>query len=147
NRIDGIRSDMLKQVLSSSAVVIRNEQQTMVVSAVVTALAATLGLGFAWLVSSGISRPVRQLLEGTRDIEAGRLDRPISVSTSDEIGELTVAFNRMVEQLRRNEEIRETFGRYFDPKIVEGIVDQPGRIGTEGQRRVMTVIFCDMKGF
>jgi adenylate cyclase len=53
----------------------------------------------------------------------------------------------MVEQLRRNEQIRETFGRYFDPKIVAGIVDQPGRVGTEGQRRVMTVLFCDMKGF
>jgi adenylate cyclase len=53
----------------------------------------------------------------------------------------------MVEQLRRNEQVRETFGRYFDPKIVEGIVDQPGRVATEGQRRVMTVLFCDMKGF
>src|SRR5579883_2665526 len=147
SKIDGIRADMLKQVFYSSSVVIRNQERTMVISAVVTALAATIGLGFAWLVSSGISRPVRQLLEGTRDIEAGRLDRPITVKTSDEIGELTAAFNRMVEQLRRNERVRETFGRYFDPKIVEGIVDKPALVATEGQRRVMTVIFCDMKGF
>ena len=146
-KIDGIRADMLKQVFHSSAIVIHNQRHTMVISAIVTALAATIGLGFAWLVSSGISRPVRQLLEGTRDIEAGRLDRPISVNTSDEIGELTAAFNRMVEQLRRNEKVRETFGRYFDPKIVEGIVDKPALVATEGQRRVMTVIFCDMKGF
>jgi class 3 adenylate cyclase len=146
-RIDAIRNEMFKQVFASSAVVIRNQQQTMVISAILTALAATIGLGFAWLVSSGISRPVRQLLEGTRGIEAGRLDRPIAVKTSDEIGELTAAFNRMVEQLRRNEEVRETFGRYFDPKIVEGIVDKPALIATEGQRRLMTVIFCDMKGF
>jgi class 3 adenylate cyclase len=146
-RIDSIRADMLKQVLFSSSVVIRNQRQTMVISAIVTALAATIGLGFAWLVSSGISRPVRQLLEGTRDIEAGRLDRPIAVNTHDEIGELTAAFNRMVEQLRRNEQIRETFGRYFDPQIVEGIVDQPGRVAAEGQRRIVTVLFCDMKGF
>jgi class 3 adenylate cyclase/ABC-type sugar transport system permease subunit len=147
DKIDGIRADMFKQVFASSRVVIRNQWQTMVISAILTALAATIGLGFAWLVSSGISRPVRQLLEGTRDIEAGRLDRPISVNTRDEIGELTAAFNRMVEQLRRNEQIRETFGRYFDPKIVAGIVDQPGGVGTEGQRQVMTVLFCDMKGF
>jgi class 3 adenylate cyclase len=146
-RIDAIRNEMFKQVFASSAVVIHNQQQTMVISAILTALAATIGLGFAFLVSGGISRPVRQLLEGTRDIEAGRLDRPISVNTSDEIGELTAAFNRMVEQLRRNEKVRETFGRYFDPKIVEGIVDKPTLVATEGQRRVMTVIFCDMKGF
>jgi class 3 adenylate cyclase len=147
DKIDGIRADMFKQVFASSRVVIHNQWQTMVISAILTALAATIGLGFAWLVGSGISRPVRQLLEGTRDIEAGRLDRPISVNTRDEIGELTAAFNRMVEQLRRNEQIRETFGRYFDPKIVAGIVDQPGGVGTEGQRQVMTVLFCDMKGF
>jgi class 3 adenylate cyclase len=147
DKLDGIRADMLKEVFYSSSIVIRNQRQTMVISAIVTALAATIGLGFAWLVSSGISRPVRQLLEGTRDIEAGRLDRPITVKTSDEIGELTAAFNRMVEQLRRNEQVRETFGRYFDPKIVEGIVDKPALVATEGQRRVMTVIFCDMKGF
>jgi adenylate cyclase len=146
-KIDGIRADMLKQVNISSAVVIRNQRQTMVISTILTALAATIGLSFAWLVSSGISRPVRQLLEGTRDIEAGRLDRPITVNTSDEIGELTAAFNRMVEQLRNNEQVRETFGRYFDPKVVEGIVDKPALVATEGQRRVMTVIFCDMKGF
>jgi class 3 adenylate cyclase len=145
-KLDGIRADMLKQVYASSRVVIRNQWQTMVISAILTMLAATIGLGFAWLVSSGISRPVRQLLQGTRDVEAGQLDKPISVTTSDEIGELSAAFNRMVEQLRRNEQVRETFGRYFDPKIVEGIVDQPA-FATEGQRRVMTVIFCDMKGF
>jgi class 3 adenylate cyclase len=146
-KLDGVRADMLKQVYFSTSVVIRNQRQTMLISALVTALAATIGLGFAWLVSSGISRPVQQLLEGTRDIEAGRLDRPLSVTTSDEIGELTAAFNRMVEQLRRNEQVQETFGRYFDPKIVEGIVGHSGRIATEGQRRIMTVLFCDMKGF
>ncbi|HTO67526.1 MAG TPA: adenylate/guanylate cyclase domain-containing protein, partial [Bradyrhizobium sp.] len=115
-------------------------------SAIVTALAAILGLGFALLVSSGITRPVRRLLEGTREIEAGRFDQLIRISTKDEIGQLSAAFNRMVEQLRRNERIRETFGRYIDPKVVEGLIDRSDA-ATDGQRRVMTVMFCDMKGF
>ena len=110
-----------------------------VISAVVTALAATLGLVFALLVSGGITRPVRQLLQGTREVEAGRLDGTIDVSTQDEIGQLSAAFNRMVEQLRQNERIRETFGRYIDPKVVEGLLDRPALAATEGQRRVMTV--------
>ena len=146
-KIDAIRADMLKQVYASSAVVTRNQRQTMLISIVVTALAATIGLGFALVVSSGITRPVRQLLEGTRHIEAGHLDRPISVSTADEIGQLSLAFNRMVERLRRNEQIRETFGRYFDPKIVEGMIDNPALSTTQGQRCVMTVLFCDLRGF
>jgi len=146
-KINAIRADMLRQVYASSSVVIGNQRHTVVISAIVTALAALIGLGFALIVSSGITRPVRQLLEGTREIEAGRLDRSISVSTADEIGQLSAAFNRMVERLRRNERIRETFGRYFDPKIVEGMIDNPAISATQGQRCVMTVLFCDMKGF
>ena len=145
-KIDAIRADMLSQVFASTSTVVRNQQQAIDVSAVVTGLAAALGLGFAFLVSSGITRPVRRLLEGTREIEAGHFDRLISVSTKDEIGQLSAAFNRMVEQLRRNERIRETFGRYIDPRVVEGLIDRPG-VATEGQRRLMTVMFCDMKGF
>src|SRR5262249_30616457 len=108
---------------------------------------ATIGLGFAFLVSGGITRPVRQLLQGTREIEAGRLEKSLIVSTRDEIGEVSVAFNRMVEQLRRNQRIRETFGRYIDPKIAEGLIDRPDVAAIDGQRRVMTVMFCDLKGF
>ena len=146
-KIDAIRADMLKQVYASSAIVIRDQQRSMLISAIVTLLAAIIGLVFAMLVSSGITRPVRRLLEGTREVEAGRLDRSIDVITRDEIGQLSIAFNRMVEQLRHNERIRETFGRYVDPKVVEGLIDQPALAATEGQRRIMTVMFCDMKGF
>jgi len=146
-KIEAIRADMLKQVYASSAVVIQDEHQAMLISAIVTTLAAIIGLGFALFVSSGIIRPVHQLLQGARDVEAGHLDRSISVSTADEIGQLSAAFNRMVERLRRNEQIRATFGRYFDPKVIEGMIDDPERTASMGQRRVMTVLFCDMKGF
>jgi adenylate cyclase len=146
-KIDDIRADMLSQVYASTSTVMRNQGQALVVSAIVTALAAILGLGFATLVAGGITRPVRQLLEGAREVEAGRLDQAINISTSDEIGELSAAFNRMVEQLRRNERVRETFGRYIDPKVAEGLIDRPDLAATEGQHRIMTVMFCDMKGF
>ncbi len=119
----------------------------MLISVAVTALAALLGLLFAVLVSGGITRPVRLLLAGTREVEAGRLDGSINVTTQDEIGELSTAFNRMVEQLRHKKQIQETFGRYIDPRIVEGLIDQRSLAVADGQRRVMTVMFCDMKGF
>ena len=114
--------------------------------ALVTLLAAVLGFAFALLVSSGITRPVRLLLAGTREVEAGRFDKTITVSTQDEIGELAAAFNRMTEQLRHNERVRETFGRYIDPKVVQGLIDRP-EVAIDGQRRVMTIMFCDMSGF
>jgi adenylate cyclase len=146
HKIDSIRSDMLAQVFVSTTQVIRHQQQAMIISAVVTLLAAIIGLGFAVMVASGITGPVRRLLAGTREVEAGRFDQPITVSTRDEIGQLAAAFNRMTEQLRNNERIRETFGRYIDPKVVQSLIDRPDS-AIEGQRRVMTIMFSDMSGF
>ena len=146
-KLDQIRADMLSQVGMSASVVLRNQNHAILITIVVTALAAALGLVFAILVSGGITRPVRLLLEGTREVEAGHLERSIEVITHDEIGQLSAAFNRMVEQLRHKKRIRETFGRYIDPRVVEGLINQPKLAAAEGQRRVMTVMFCDMKGF
>jgi adenylate cyclase len=39
----------------------------------------------------------------------------------------------MVEQLRLKERIRKTFGKYVDPRIVEGLIDRP-MLAAEGQR-------------
>ena len=114
---------------------------------VLTLLAGILGLIFSLFISTGITGPVRRLLEGTRAVEAGRLDGSIDVTTRDEIGQLTTAFNNMVEQLRHKERLRETFGRYVDPRVVEGLIDRQSLTASDGERRVMTVLFCDMKGF
>jgi class 3 adenylate cyclase len=146
-RIDEIRVAMLAQVQASAATVMLNQQRAIWVTVIVTAIAAILGLLFAALVGGGITRPVRLLLQGARDVEAGQLDRLIDVVTRDEIGQLTAAFNRMVGQLRQKEDMRRTFGRYIDPRVAEGLINQSGAAATEGQRRVMTVMFCDMKGF
>jgi adenylate cyclase len=53
----------------------------------------------------------------------------------------------MVEQLRHKERLRETFGRYVDPRVVEGLIERQSQTASDGERRVMTVLFCDMKGF
>jgi class 3 adenylate cyclase len=146
-KMDLIRADMLGQVHESASTVIRNQQRAIWISAIVTAIAAALGFMFAMLVGSGITRPVYQLLEGTREVEAGRFDKSIPVTTRDEIGQLSIAFNGMIERLRNNERIREIFGKYIDPRVAKDLLDQPAAVAAQGQRRVMTVMFCDMKGF
>jgi class 3 adenylate cyclase len=145
-KLDAIRADMLVLLQEDAAATVAKQRQAMLIAAVVTALAALLGLFFALLVSGGITRPVHRLLEGTRAVEAGNLDQTLAITSKDEIGLLTTAFNRMVEQLRLKEHIRRTFGKYVDPRVVEGLIDHP-ELATEGRHRVMTVMFCDVKGF
>ncbi|MFL6815102.1 MAG: HAMP domain-containing protein, partial [Bradyrhizobium sp.] len=101
-KLNAIRTEMLKTSYGAIATIRSEQSQAVVISAIATALAAIVGLIFANLVSGGIIRSVRQLLEGTRAVEAGQLDQTIDVATSDEIGQLAAAFNRMVVQLREN---------------------------------------------
>ncbi len=145
-QLDEVRSEMLDLLKADTAATLRRQQTVVVAAAVLTALAAALGLVFSVIVSAGLTRPVRHLLEGARAVESGDLGRTLAVTSQDEIGHLTMAFNRMVEQLRLKERIRETFGRYVDPRIVEGLISGPS-LAAAGERRVMTVMFCDVKGF
>ena len=145
--IDAVRAELLKVRYDAIARIRSEQTQAVMTSAVVTLLAAIVGLIFTNLVSGGIIRSVRRLLEGTRAVEAGNLDQSIDVTTEDEIGQLARGFNRMVMQLRDNQRVRETFGKYIDPRVVEGLIDRPNLTAAEGQHRVMTVLFCDMKSF
>jgi adenylate cyclase len=146
-KVESIRKDMMAQVRSDAEATMRDQKTAIAISVTLTILASVVGLLFALFVSVGITRPVRRLLDGTRAVEAGRLDGSIDVTTRDEIGQLTAAFNKMVEQLRHKERLRETFGRYVDPRVVEGLIDRQSPTASDGERRVMTVLFCDMKGF
>jgi HAMP domain-containing protein len=145
-QLDTVRTEMVDLLKADSAATARKQRVVLLVAILLTALAAALGLVFAVIVSTGLTRPVRRLLEGARAVEAGNLDETLVVTSQDEIGHLTIAFNKMVEQLRMKERIRETFGRYVDPRIVDGLISGPA-LAAEGQRRVMTVMFCDVKGF
>lgn len=145
-KLDGIRADMMTLLRAEAAATLRRQKEVTILAVVLTALATVLGLTFAFLVSGGMTRPVRRLLDGTRAVESGQLEERILVTTQDEIGALTAAFNRMVDQLKAKERLRETFGKYVDPRVVEGLIDRPA-LAAEGQRRVMTVLFCDFQGF
>ncbi|MFL5236163.1 MAG: adenylate/guanylate cyclase domain-containing protein [Rhizomicrobium sp.] len=146
NKLEAIRADMLVLLRAEADLTTQKQRRVTLIAAVLTLLATTLGLVFSSLVSAGVTRPVRRLLEGAKSVEAGHLEGKVPVTSKDEIGHLTAAFNQMVEQLRLKERIRETFGKYVDPRIVEGLIDRPV-LAAEGQRRVMTVLFCDVKGF
>ncbi len=61
-------------------------------------LAAT-GL-VAWRTTRAVLRPVDDLTASARAVGDGRFDQLVTAETTDEIGELVAAFNRMTAQLR-----------------------------------------------
>ena len=113
---------------------------------IVTAIATALGLLFATFVTRSLVDPVKRLLGGTRAVEAGDLEVEIEVKTRDELATLAHSFNHMVDGLREKEHIRETFGQYVDPRIVQRVLEK--RLSADrGERQTMSVFFSDLEGF
>jgi class 3 adenylate cyclase len=146
-RLDRVRDEM--RHLADNAIDGTRAYQIRVVEIGIALLviAALLGIIVAAAVTLGMVRPVRRLLAGTAAVERGALDTVIPVTSTDEIGRLTASFNSMVGELRVKAQIRETFGKYVDPRIVEGLLDRPELADPRGARRRMTILFCDMQGF
>lgn len=64
------------------------------------AAASLLSLLLAALISRHISTPIRRLERSMKKVEEGNLDTRVEVSSSDEIGRLSRAFNRMAYQIQ-----------------------------------------------
>ncbi|WP_435606938.1 biofilm regulation protein phosphatase SiaA [Pseudomonas knackmussii] len=67
-------------------------------------LLAILLLGFAYTVELLVLKPLRGLRQSAKAIAAGNYDSPLPKARGDEIGELSVAFSSMAEQVRRHTE-------------------------------------------
>jgi GAF domain-containing protein/HAMP domain-containing protein len=62
-------------------------------------LALLLGFSLAYLVSRTISAPLKELINTFKKIEQGDLSQRVRITTTDEIAELSIHFNRMVARL------------------------------------------------
>lgn len=124
-----------------------NEHRVLQINILLTSLAAILGLLFGTLIVRGVTRSVRDLLSATDQIERGNLETQVPVVSRDEIGDLARSFNTMVDELRSKEQIKDTFGRYVDPRIVENLIGRDAGAMVAGESAVYTVYFSDIAGF
>jgi adenylate cyclase len=100
---------------------------------------------------------LRHLTWKTQRIAAGDFSHKV-----DFMGEFSVAFNSMTQQLkdsyeqlvklneeldRRNQFIRNTFGRYTSADIVETLLDAPDGLKLGGEKREVTLLMSDIRGF
>ncbi|HTQ34651.1 MAG TPA: adenylate/guanylate cyclase domain-containing protein [Stellaceae bacterium] len=112
------------------------------------AVAACLGLGFGIFVATAVIRTLRGLVDAAKAVESGELTVFVPVRTRDEIGQLALAFNAMVGELRSKERIKDTFGKFVDPRIVSGLISSNGDdLLDHAERRVVTIFFSDIRGF
>ena len=123
--------------------------RTLVVTAAATVFALCV---LAMLIAQRFVGPVRRLQDGAEEIGAGNYDVAIPVTSHDEIGDLTAAFNEMSRNLEIKEglltEQRKENDRLLLSLMPETVVqryrDGEQTIATEHQD--VTVIFADIIG-
>ncbi|MFQ5735343.1 MAG: adenylate/guanylate cyclase domain-containing protein [Thermodesulfobacteriota bacterium] len=98
-------------------------------------------------LASGLLRPIFRLFKGTEEIAKGNLDYRIRESRNDEIGDLVKSFNRMASELKKKELMKGVFNRYVSRYVADEILREPERIRLGGDRREVTVLFADIRGF
>ena len=109
------------------------------------AVAFTVSFELTVLLSRSILRPVEDLEAATERIRQGRFDEHVPVTTADEFGELSSAFNQMVDGLAERERLREAFGTYLDEEVARYIISEG--YDPEGEEVEVSLLFCDVQGF
>jgi signal transduction histidine kinase len=73
------------------------------------AIALLLALIAGYLVARALAQRVKRLELAAKQVAAGDFSRPIPVDSTDELGQLAVAFNEMQQQLLQLEQARKKF--------------------------------------
>jgi adenylate cyclase len=147
NQREAVNSKMAAWSGSAAKATEHRERRVFWLTIAATTSTVLLGLAVAALITSRLSRPVRSLATAMRDVQQGNLNIELPVSSTDEVGRLTDSFNFFVKELRSKERLKQTFGKYIDPRILEHVLAQTGAEGVAGGRREMTVLFADLVGF
>jgi adenylate cyclase len=112
---------------------------------VATGVAVTIALELSLLLARSIMRPIGDLQRGIEAVRQGDYDVAVPITTADELGELSAAFNQMVTGLAERERIREAFGTYLDKEIAEYILSD--QYAPEGFEADVSLLFCDVRDF
>ena len=142
-----VRRSLDKLTLWSITETERNQKRLLWMNAALFTLAAIFGLVLFVALTNRLHRSLGELLAGTKEVEGGRLDVSLPVNSTDEIGQLTSSFNHMVGQLKEKERVKDTFGKYLDPRIVARLIETQGDNAAASERRPATVFFSDIRGF
>jgi two-component system NtrC family sensor kinase len=72
-----------------------------------------------FLITSGITRPLREMAAATGKIAEGDLSVELSSKSKDEIGQLAQSFNYMLVRLKQARQELEDYGRLLEQKVEE----------------------------
>ena len=126
--------------------VLQVQNQMYVYGAITLIISTFLSLIGAALLSRRASFALNVLKETTSKISKGDFTARADVQTEDEFHDLAHAINTMSAGLVEKERMKTGFARYVSQHVMEKIMAQ-GAPSLGGERRKITVFFCDIVDF
>ncbi len=102
---DSLRELNSETMFNASARATRIARKATVSMGIFGALAVVTGFGFSLLLSSIIAKPLKSMMEATRELADGRYDVQVRTNSSDELGHLAQEFNAMTRKLKAYHEL------------------------------------------
>jgi class 3 adenylate cyclase len=112
---------------------------------IAAAVVLVLAIGFALVLSKGLTTPIRTLVAATERVRRGDYDFRVKVPYRDEVGTLADAFNQMTEGLLLKERYRGVLDQVVSRHVAEELLR--GEIVLGGETRELTTLFADIRGF
>ena len=98
-------------------------------------------------LSRRLSKPIHDLMDASRALEAGHFHFRFDERRNDEIGNLMTSFNRYAEGMERSTQMESTLSRYLSPSVAREITTSGSAQQLGGQCVEATVLFADIVGF
>ena len=123
------RLGLLALFVAASSLALRSWTPAKAAAVLGGAVVAAIGIAVAAMQGAGIWLPPVLLMLGT-------------VGTI-----LAEGASSLVSERQGRRRIKDAFGRYLSPELVDILARDPSRLHLGGERRVMTFLFCDIRGF
>ncbi|CBL45286.1 Adenylate cyclase [gamma proteobacterium HdN1] len=98
-------------------------------------------------VARSVREPLSRLIRATGAVAEGDLDVRVRMDRRDEFGLLGRYFDRMAEELKERQLMRDLFGRYISEDVAKSMLSHTTNIELGGQESVVTVLFSDLKKY
>lgn len=125
------------------------KQQILISATLLMLLVTLLAMGLAYI----FIRPINQLIQNARNIEAGQLDAIAPLDSNDELGELAKSFDAMVYSLRAQTNLVEEKNRENEQLLLSIFPAAIAKRLKRGEKNIaesvsnVSVLFSDLTGF
>jgi adenylate cyclase len=108
-------------------------------------LSALITFSISLLMARDVGQLADRLVKAMTMVEKGNLGARLEIISTDDFADLYGGFNRMAASLEENKRLRDAFGRYLSPELVNQAIRDELRLGGESVNA--SILFSDIRGF